>query len=221
MSALFYKEWMKLRSVWLAVFGANVLFCVYLFLDIRHQFQVEHAEMLYYQANRIGRLFYADLRYVPLITGLALAVGQFAPEVIRGRFRLSMHLPITLEPLVLIHLGIGLVALGVVLGLDLLVLALTVGTYFPSAFVDSALLTALPWVLAGVAAYLGTTLALLEPITRHRLAYLAVTGGVVWLCHFSGRYDAYTHALAGLALLVVLLVPAVLTSAARFRDGGL
>lgn len=221
MGALFYKEWLKLRSVWLAVFGANLVFCVYMFLDMRHQFHVEHAEMLFYQANRIGRLFYADLRYVPLITGLALAVGQFAPEVVRGRFRLSMHLPITLVPLVLIHLGIGLVALGVVLGLDLAVLALTVGTYFPSGFVGSAVLTALPWMLAGVAAYLGTTLALLEPVTPHRLAYLALTGGVIWLCHLSGRYEAYAHGLAGLVVLVALLAPAVLTSAARFRDGGL
>ncbi len=221
MGAIAYKEWLKLRPVWLAVLGANALFCVYLFLHVRHRFQVEHAEMLFYQANRIGRLFYADLRYVPLLDGLALAAAQLAPEVIRGRFRLSMHLPIGLVPLVLIHLGIGLAALGVVLGLDLLALALTIGTYFPAAFVDSALVTALPWMLAGVAAYLGATLALLEPMTRYRLVYLALGGGVVWLCHLSGRHDAYAHALSGVLVVVALMVPAVLTSAARFRDGGL
>lgn len=221
MAALLYKEWLKLRPVWLAVAGANLVFCIYLFLHIRHQFQVEHAEMLYYQANRIGRLFYADLRYVPLLSGIALAAGQFAPEVIRGRFRLTLHLPFRLEPLVLMHLGIGLVALGTVLAVDLVVLALAIGTYFPAAFVQSAVLTALPWVLAGLAAYLGVTVALLEPIARHRLAYLAVTGGLVWLCHLSGRYEAYVPSIAGLTVLVLLLVPAVIVSAVRFRDGGL
>lgn len=221
MTALLYKEWLKLRVAWGAVFAANFLFCIYLFLDIRHQFHVEHAEMLFYQANRIGRLFYADLRYLPLIDGLLLAVAQFAPEVLRGRFRLSVHLPIALTPLVMAHLGIGLLALAVVLGLDMLALALSIGLYFPAAFVSSALMTALPWMLAGVAAYLGVAMALLEPINQYRLTYLALTGGIVWLCHLSGHYNTYDLALGGLALLVALLVPAVLVSAARFRDGGL
>lgn len=221
MTALLYKEWLKLRPAWLAVFAANGLFCVYLFLQIRHHFQVEHAEMLFYQANRIGRLFYADLRYVPLITGLVLGAAQFAPEVIRGRFRLSIHLPISLTRLMLTHLAIGLAALAVIFGLNVLVLAVSIGTYFPAAFVTSAVMTALPWMLAGVAAYLGVAMAFLEPINRYRLTYLALAGGVVWLCHMSGRYNAYDQAFGGLVLLVALLAPAVLVSANRFRDGGL
>ncbi|MCG8510876.1 MAG: hypothetical protein MI741_16760, partial [Rhodospirillales bacterium] len=81
MRTLLYKEWIKLKPYWLLILSANLVFCAYLFLDIRHHFQVEHAEMLFYQANRIGRLFYSDLRYVPLLTGVALAVAQFAPEI--------------------------------------------------------------------------------------------------------------------------------------------
>ena len=221
MTALLYKEWLKLRPAFLAIVGANALFCLYLFLQIRHHFQVEHAEMLFYQANRIGRLFYADLRYVPLVSGLAIAVAQFAPEVLRGRFRLSIHLPVSLTPLVMTHLAIGLFALMVVLGLELAVLAAAVGVYFPAAFVTSALMTALPWMLAGVAAYFGVAMVFLEPINRYRLTYLALTGAIVWLCHLSGHYNAYDKALGGLILLIALLIPSVLVSAHRFRDGGL
>ena len=220
MQALLYKEWLKLKPYWLLILLGNLAFCGYLFLDIRHQFRVEHAEMLYYQASQIGRLFYADLRYVPLITGIALAVAQFAPEIIKGRLRLSMHLPVPLAPLVLAHIAIGLVALGVVLGLDMAALAITVGVFFPGAFVASALETALPWMLAGVAGYLGGALVMLEPIRRHQVSYLALTVGVVWLFHLSTRYEAYDRALPGLILLVVLTVPAILLSAIRFRDGG-
>ncbi len=220
MRALLYKEWIKLRPYWLVILLGNVLFCGYLFLDIRHQFQVEHAEMLFYQANRIGRLFYSDLRYVPLFTGAALAVAQFGPEVIKGRFRLSLHLPMGLVPLVFAHLVIGLVALTAVLGLDLSVLGLAVGTYFPAAFVVSALTTALPWMLAGVAGYLGGVLVLLEPVRRYQLSHLVLAAGIVWLCHLSTGYGAYDRAIWGLALVVGLMVPAALVSAIRFRDGG-
>lgn len=220
MKALLYKEWIKLRYYWLAILGANALFCAYFFLNLRHQFQIEHAEMLYYQANRIGRLFYGDFRYVPLLGGLALGVAQFAPEVVRGRFRLSMHLPIDLTKLVLAHLAIGLIGLGTVLALDLSVLALSIGTYFPAAFVTSALTTALPWMLAGVAGYLGTALVLLEPIRRYQLSYLVPVAGVIWLCNASTRYGAYDQALWGLVLAVGLLGPTVLVAAFRFRDGG-
>ncbi|MBB4266523.1 hypothetical protein [Roseospira visakhapatnamensis] len=220
MPALFYKEWLKLRPVLALLIAGTLAFSVYLFLSVRHQFRIEHAEMLYYQANHIGRLFYEDLRYVPLVTGVILAVAQILPEVQRGRLRLSLHLPIGLAPLVLAHLLIGLAALGVILALDLAVLALTIGTFFPAAFVASAVTTALPWMLAGVAAYLGGALALLEPDRRVQAANLVVTAGVVWLCHLSRQYGAYDHALWGLAGLVALMAPAVLLPAHRFRDGG-
>ncbi len=220
MTALFFKEWIKLRLIWGLILAGNAAFCLYLFLDMRQQFRIEHAEMLYYQASRIGRLFYADLQYVPALTGAALAVAQFAPEMAKGRLRLSMHLPISLDGLILIHLTIGLIGLGVILAFDLAALAATVGTFFPGAFVHSALATAAPWMLAGVAAYLGGVLVLLEPCRPLQVVNLAVAGGLVTLCHLSTRFNGADHALPGLALMVGLLLPAVLLPARRFRDGG-
>ncbi|MCG8509854.1 MAG: hypothetical protein MI741_11565, partial [Rhodospirillales bacterium] len=139
---------------------------------------------------------------------------------VKGRFRLSLHLPVGLVSLVLWHVLIGLIALGVVLALDLAALGMAIGTFFPGAFVTSALTTALPWMLSGVAGYLGATLVLLEPIRRFQVSHLVVVAGIVWLCHLSNRYGAYDRAIWGLALLVALTVPAILVSAFRFRDGG-
>lgn len=220
MAALLYKEWLKLRFNWLAVVLGNALFCLYLYLDIRHQFRIEHAEMLYYQASRIGHLFYGDLRFVPLITGVAVATAQFAPEVAKGRLRLSMHLPIGLDSLMLAHIAIGLGATVAVLGMDLAALAAIIGLYFPAAFVTSAVTTALPWMLAGIAGHLGTALILLEPMRRFQISYVLLSVGVVWLLHLSNRFGAYDHALCGLVLVVGMMVPAILVSAGRFRDGG-
>lgn len=220
MPALLYKEWIKLRPYWFLLLAGNICFSAYLFLDVRHQFHIEHAEMLYYQANRVGRLFYGDLRYIPLLTGAALAIAQLAPEITKGRLRLSLHLPIGVVSLVLAHIVIGLIALGVILILDLAALAVTVGTFFPAAYVSSAVATALPWMLAGLVGYLGGALVLLEPVRRFQVTYLILTAAIVWMCHLSTRYEAYDRAIGGLAVVVALMVPPILLSAARFRDGG-
>lgn len=220
MRALAYKEWIKLRP-WLGLITlGHLAFAGWFYLSMRHQFRIEHAEMIYYQANRIGRLFYEDLRYLPLATGLALGVAQFLPEVLRGRLRIAMHLPMGRSALVLAHLGVGLGLLAVILAYDLMVLAGTVGTFFPVPFVASALATAAPWMLAGLAAYLGAALVLIEPDRHLQAVNLAVAGGVVALCHLPGSYNAYDHAIWGLAALVGLMVPGTLRAAARFRDGG-
>ncbi|SDH06890.1 hypothetical protein [Roseospirillum parvum] len=215
-----FKEWIKLRGWLLLLLLGHAVFAAYLFLSLRHQFRVEHPEMLFYQAGRIGRLFYDDLRYLPLASGLLLGLAQFLPEMTKGRLRLALHLPVGLGRMILSHLAVGLGALGLLLGLDLVALGLSVGTFFPAPFVSSALTTALPWMLAGVAGYLGMALILLEPERRFQVVNALVAGGVVWLCHLSPRFGAYDHALPGLALLVALMVPAALLPARRFRDGG-
>lgn len=220
MRSLAFKEWLKLKPWLILLVIGHLVFAAFFVLGMWHQFRIEHAEMIYYQANRIGRLFYADIRYLPLATGVVLGAAQFLPEVLRGRMRLSMHLPVALSVLTLSYLAIGTIVLSGFLVLDSLVLVTTVGTFFPREFAISALMTAAPWLLAGIAAYLGTALVLLEPVRRFQAVNLALVASVVALCFLSNQYNAYQQALWGLGALVALLVPGVLRVAARFRDGG-
>lgn len=220
MIALARKEWLKLRPWLLLMLVAHLAFAVFFLMTMAQQFRVEHAEMIFYQANRIGRLFYADIRYVPLVTGAVLGVAQFLPEIIRARLRLSMHLPVSLQRLMLYYLAIGLIAVFAFLALDVIVLALGVGLFFPQAFTLSALATSAPWFLSGIAAYFGAALVLLEPDRRYQAVNLAIAGGVVALCHLSHQYDAYDKAIWGLVVLTLLMVPGIFRTAFRFRDGG-
>lgn len=218
---LMRKEWLKLRPYYWFILSVNGLAMGYLFLDIRHLFQIEHAEMLYYQANRIGRVFYSDMQYLPLLTGVAISIAQFVPEVSKGRLRLSMHLPISLTVLSLSYLVIGLGVLALILAMDAMVLYVTISTYFPREFAASALGTALPWLIAGVIAYLGTTMTMLEPRRIRQVFNLVISVGLVWLCHMTVSFGAYDQAIWGLVFVTVLLVPASFLPLYRFRDGGL
>lgn len=221
MRAIFYKEWLKLRG-WLGfILLAHLSVGLWLVLSIRHQFRIEHAEMIFYQTSHIGRILYDDLTFVPLITGGLIGAVQFLPELIRGRLRLSLHLPISIPSLVFGHLAVGVLALGVFMVFDLAALVLAVGLFFPGAFVTSALHTAAPWMLAGIAAYFGVALILLEPVRRYQAANVLIAGGVLGLCFRASGYQAYDVALGGVALCVLGLAAGTLQAATRFRNGGL
>jgi len=221
MKHLMRKEWLKLRQLFWIALLVNCLVMGYIFLDIRHLFQIEHAEMLYYQANRIGRIFYSDLKYLPLLTGISIAVAQFAPEVNKGRMRLSMHLPISLTVLALTYLIIGLGVLSCIFAINGLLLYLIIGVYFPQEFALSALKTALPWLIAGIAAYLGATMAILEPQRKRQVFNLCVAVGLVWLCYVTDSYGAYGYSIWGIILLIAVMIPASFLPIYRFRDGGI
>ena len=78
-------------------------------------------------------------------------------------------------------------------------------------------MTALPWTLAGLAAYLGVTLGLLEPSYRLKFFNLAVAAGVAGLFLFPAEPGGYAFLLVKLALPLLLMIPAVLLPAYRFR----
>jgi hypothetical protein len=215
--AIFYKEYLKIRWLFLALLVLNALLAAYVYVDIRHLFVMDHAEMVWYRVVHIGREPYGVLRYALVVTGALTACIQYLPEMVGERLRLSLHLPVSPHALILAHVLVGAVAVGLASGLDLLSLAVIMSRYFPSEAVASALLTALPWGLGGLAAYLGVTLALLEPGSRRRVFNLAVAAGVLALFLRHEKPGAYGHVLIGLCVLICLMIPSVLLPGRHFR----
>ena len=80
-----------------------------------------------------------------------------------------------------------------------------------------ALWTALPWHMAGLATYAGVTLALLEPGFRLKIFNLAIAAGVAGLFLYPAEPGGYVYLFIDLALPLMLLIPAVLLPAYRFR----
>jgi hypothetical protein len=214
---IFYKEWIKIRWAWATVLALNGLLMAYIYLETRHLFAMDHAEIVWYRVLHLDQVHYAHLKYAPVATGLLLAVIQYLPETIGERLRLSLHLPVSPHRLVLAHILVGLTAVGLVVALDLAALALITVRFFPAEAVSTALKTALPWTLAGPAAYLGVTLGLLEPRYRLKMFNLTVAAGVAGLFLFPAAPGGYARLLPGLAVFVLLMIPSVLLPAYRFR----
>ena len=216
--SILYKEWLKILIYWVIALVFNLAVLGYLFLNLRHLFIIEHAEMIWYQAFEIGTLHYSHVKYLLVITGVIIGAAQFIPEMIGHRFRLSLHLPVRPNALALWSVLIGLISVVVIGVLDALLLYAIIGIFFPHEAALSALLTALPWLWAGLVAYLGAALAALEPHLTRKILFLAIAGGFIWLFFQSNDYEAYNRAIWKPAAISLLFIPSVILPVYRYRN---
>jgi len=220
LSSLLLKEWVKLKRYFGAALLLNVGICLKIFFDIRHQMHSEHAEMVWYQTIHIHTVLYQDIRYLPLITGLVLAAAQFVPEMLGRRLRLSLHLPFRRDFMLSVCLLAGLLLFLLICVLDLVIITMTLQTYFPQEVADSSLPTIFPWILAGLISYLGGVTVLLE-INWPRRIFLLLVFAVLVTMLFSGTgYGWFSPALPYLILLVPLALFSVFESGRRFQERG-
>ncbi len=215
--SLLHKEWVKLRMFWLAALILNLAVVGYVFVAMRRLFRLDHAEVVWYRVIHLGQMFYDPMMYVPLLSGLFLAAAQFLPEMRNQRFRISLHLPVPAFQIVLGHVLVGLAMLLTILLADCVLLWSASLSRFPVEIANRTLLTILPWCLAGVSAYLGGTLVLLEPVWKLRFFNGLVAAGITALLLQNAIPGAYAHVFVPLTLLVVLFMPSVLLPAYRFR----
>jgi len=215
--SVFLKEFYKIRWLMLMVVLANAAVCVYVSVTTRRLFILDHPEVVWYRVLHLGQINYADVKYLPLLSGIAIAFIQYLPEMWQQRLRLSLHLPVPIQTLVFVHIWIGLAAFCTAM----LPCALTLGWltlhFFPAETLRTIFLTVLPWGFAGVAGYLGGTLVLLEPNLRLKAFNAVICAGVVGLYLQWAEPGQYTRILPQLVLPLGLLMFAVLVPAYRFR----
>lgn len=215
---ILFKEFLKTWKPLLLALAGNLAVCAYVFLETRALFRREHPEMVWRQVMELGLLFYGALEYVPLLTGAAIAVMQFLPEMRRERLRLSLHLPVDPALLLLAHLAAGLGGLAICLAVQAAALALTALHWLPRETLVQAFGVWAGWALAGGVGYLGAALVLLEPALPRRIANLALAAGLAGLFFWPASRPALRAALPWLALSLPLLLLAVLHPAYRYRN---
>lgn len=216
---LAYKEWIKLRWFLLIVGLISLATIVDLFLTARRLF--EFMEPIEVWNNVIHRqvLIYSGLKFNAIIGGVAFALVQFLPETMKRRLRILFHLPVSHNKSLYFMLGAGLATLLLVILLNVAGMAVILPAFFPREVLASALVTAAPWFLAGIAAYFGTVLVVVEPVWWRRALYAGMTYTAVQLYLSGGGYETYAEALCKYALLAALFVPTVILPAFRFKRG--
>lgn len=215
--SIFFKEWIKVKKYFFACLLLNIFFLIYYFLFIRHLFNVEHSEFIWYRTFEIGTIYYDMLKWPLLISGIILGTAQFAFEMISHRFRLSLHLPCSTEKIVFGHLSTGLFLIFILLLMVITLFSFINSIYFPVRACISFLLTALPWFISSLAVYLGTALVFLEPSFYKKIVYFIVTSLFIVLFFMGQDYEAYNKSFLNLLIVLVLLFFSVFISGIRYR----
>lgn len=217
--SVFYKEWLKIRWFIVGYTLLGVLGIGYMFLALKHSFAFTDGKNMWHLALFQGHQFYSHFKFVPLAGGLTIAFTQYLPETINKRLKLTFHLPLAENKILLIMQSFGagsllisyLIFLGLFTGFSLI--------YFPIQMVIHSLITISPWMLAGFAAYFLIALIILEPNRIFRFCY-TLAGGFFMTVYFTLDGTAvYSPANSRLLILTVLLSIAFVFSAYRFRKG--
>lgn len=217
--SVFYKEWLKIRWFIVGYTLLGILCIAYLFLALKHNFTFSGGKNVWNSALFQGYQFYSLLKFVPLAGGLIIAFAQYLPETVNRRLKLTFHLPLAGNRALLLMQAFGagsllvsfLTFFGLFTGFSLI--------YFPIEMVTDGIITILPWLLAGFAAYFMVALIVLEPNRIFRLCY-SLVGGFFLTIYFTSEGTAdYSHANSGLFILTALLSIVFVFSAYRLRKG--
>jgi hypothetical protein len=159
------------------------------------------------------------LKYIPLAGALIIAIAQYFPETVNKRIKLTFHLPLNENKVLLQMVVYGTICIMLVYLLMLCIFTALSALYFPSDIIIPALISLVPWFLCGLAAYFLTALMVLEPVWIYRLLYLVAALTFIPLFLVPSVAGGYAPANFILVVLVIILSIAILFSGYRFRKG--
>ncbi len=106
-----FKEWLKIRWVLIILSLISVIAVGNIFLKVQHNITFNEANKYWYLILFQNHQYFRYLKFVPLITGLAIAVAQYIPEIMNKRIKLTFHLPVNENKILIMMLGFGTISL--------------------------------------------------------------------------------------------------------------
>lgn len=219
MNAIFYKEWIKTRWYLLLALLLTLGFAGYSMLRINRVVSMKGADHVWEVMLSRDVVFVDLLEYIPLLAGVLLALVQFVPEMHRKCLKLTLHLPYPQLRMIGLMLLYGLLTLTVCFATNYLLMTVYMQSILAPELYTRILLTALPWYLAGIAAYLLISWICLEPTWKRRVINLAVTVLLLRIFFLAPAPEAYNAFLPWLAVYTLLTASLSWLSITRFKVG--
>ncbi len=220
--AIIFKEWLKIRWAFLAVLSFSVLILVMIALNIAYDMRMMTPKNSWYYVIFRHQIFYSSMLAIPLISGFILGIVQFYPEINASRLKLTLHLPMKSNTILLTMVGIGVAALLIIYITTMLIISAVTLNFYPVEVFESLWITTAAWFLAGLVIYLATGMISVEPQWWQRIFLMIVSVGFVSTLLISpsdGGYNQYQQALPAFAVLSLFYIISILYSADRFRKG--
>lgn len=219
MNAIFYKEWIKTRWYLLLAFMVTLGFSGYSMLRLSRVADLKGIAHVWEVMLSRDALFVDLLEYVPLLVGALFALVQFVPEMHRKCLKLTLHLPYPQLQMVNLMLLYGVLTLLACFASNYLLMFGYMQSVLAPELYGRILLSAAPWYMAGIAAYLLISWICLEPTWKRRVLYLVVAILLLRIFFLASAPEAYNSFLPWLALYTLCTASFSWLSIARFKAG--
>ena len=217
--AIVYKEWIKTRRYLFAALLLTAGFAGYGLLRLYRAVELMGAGHIWEVMVTRNAVFIDPIKFVPLLAGLLLAVVQFVPEMQRKCLKLTLHLPVPALATLGAMLVFGLAALSVLFGIGVAIVGLGPLPVIARELAGNILCTALPWFLAGMAAYLLGAWVIPNPPGGLRAVNILMSLLVLRLFFLGEVPHAYDGFLPLLALFTACTASLSWISVVRFMAG--
>jgi hypothetical protein len=157
--------------------------------------------------------------YLPLLSGVLLAISQFIPEMQNKRLKLTLHLPLPESGIMAAMLFFGWSIVFLLFAVTLIVLLAGLHFYFAGEIVSAAFQSALPWFMAGITGYLVAAWVCLEPVWRLRIFNTAAGLCALSLFFIKAKSGAYVCFIPVLIVFMLICFSFPFFSTARFKEG--
>lgn len=221
--SLLYKEWLKIKWSFIGLIILNLLVLLNVCISLYNDFKFYETNEIYGGVVGWKNLFYIDLMYIPLATGILLGVVQYFPEMNSNRLKLTLHLPMKESKSLSLMQWFGI---GLLFGLylfDIVVISIFTSIYFPSEVVKSFWTISLPWFLAGITGYIFISIIFIEPTWSRRILWWIIGVGFVnWYYDtFSpmGLYAIFEKSFPIFVIITILITPVILFSGNNYKRG--
>ena len=214
-----FKEWLKIRWFLIILSLISVIAVGNIFLKVQHNITFNEANKYWYLLLFQNHHYFRYLKIVPLLTGLAIAVAQYIPEIMNRRIKLTFHLPVNENKILIMMLGFGTISLLVSYAIMFSIFTGLSNCFFAKEIVHAAIISVTPWFLAGFAAYFLAALIILEAIWKYRIAYFITACAFILLYFENSVAGGYSPVNLKMAILTLLISVSLLFSAYRFRKG--
>ena len=217
--AIIFKEWLKIRWVFLGLLVVNLLVIANIYINISNLLKDYSANMIWIKLIFNEALFYDDITYLPLLSGILIGVFQFFPEINQKRLKLTFHLPVKESRMLLNMVLVGLISLLLIYLADIITLGLISIHFFPYELFISMSATIFPWMLAGAAGYFLMAMVFIEPNWSKRVILTAAGVGLIFLFYAGDGYAKYECSWWIFALITILFSIVIYISAYNFKRG--
>ncbi len=217
--SVIYKEWLKIRWFLIGYAALGIVAVGYIFLKVQHDVAFMEGKNYWYSILFQGLQYFGYLKFLPLAGALAIGIAQYFPETVNKRIKLTFHLPLKENKILLMMHAFGTGSLMAVYLLIFTIFYIMSNIFFPAEMINDAIITIIPWFLAGLTTYFMIALIVLEPIWKYRAFYFVISAFFITLYLAQAKTAGYAPANPILFILTAGSGIALIFSAYRFRKG--